>query len=593
MRARSYFAALLFALLAHVISPAAQAEASAPHTPNTRARHIAAANVTGTITAPGALQWNAGTRSYSPDPVRVQAEFTNRGDATAQRARYVLSFDPADFILQSPATAEQIGASVDLAAFSLESVMWQLQPIPRLTADSVRVCVTARFDNHADVVVCTKIWVPKADLNLTCSVFAPTITVDDNLHQYVPMPFPVTVVVQNTSSTPSDTVSVVLDLPGDLRSTQPAGLTRLEAVTNPPVIAPGAIGQIQWIIQHPITETAREYILRAVTSVRGMVAGSCTKSVTIPQLLLPLAVRILPAGPTSLCPGGSVQLEADGAFATYRWSTGETTRSIVARSTGSYTVTVTDAYGRSATSAAVDVVVHPSPTPRLAASGALTFCDGESVQLDAGDGYASYLWNTGQTTRFLTVGQGGLWWATVRTAEGCAGGSDTVLTVVYPSPPQPVITRSGNVLLADAGLRHQWYRNGAALPNETNQFYVPTEPGSYTVAITNEYGCTRHSAPYDVPTGSEHPQPAHASLQVEAYPDPVTDLLTITLQGGGGMAVEVRMIDLLGRELVRATVMPGEAVRTHVLSLATLPPGAYLLVASAARQTAVHPIRKR
>ena len=36
-------------------------------------------------------------------------------------------------------------------------------------------------------------------------------------------------------------------------------------------------------------------------------------------------------------------------------------------------------------------------------NGATTFCMGDSVQLDAGAGFASYVWSTGATTRKIIV----------------------------------------------------------------------------------------------------------------------------------------------------------------------------------------------
>ena len=63
---------------------------------------------------------------------------------------------------------------------------------------------------------------------------------------------------------------------------------------------------------------------------------------------------ITPGGPTTFCAGGSVTLTAN-AGVSYLWSTGETTQSIVATTSGSYTVTVTYAGACSDTSPATSV----------------------------------------------------------------------------------------------------------------------------------------------------------------------------------------------------------------------------------------------
>lgn len=60
-------------------------------------------------------------------------------------------------------------------------------------------------------------------------------------------------------------------------------------------------------------------------------------------------------GPTTFVNGGSVMLTADAGYANYAWSTGATTQMINVTTSGNYFVTVTDAFGCSATSAGVSV----------------------------------------------------------------------------------------------------------------------------------------------------------------------------------------------------------------------------------------------
>src|SRR6185295_3972738 len=56
---------------------------------------------------------------------------------------------------------------------------------------------------------------------------------------------------------------------------------------------------------------------------------------------LPVAT-ITPSGATTFCAGGSVTLDAGAGFASYLWSSGQSTRTIDVNASGSYTVTVTD-----------------------------------------------------------------------------------------------------------------------------------------------------------------------------------------------------------------------------------------------------------
>jgi hypothetical protein len=81
--------------------------------------------------------------------------------------------------------------------------------------------------------------------------------------------------------------------------------------------------------------------------INGLISGSCLNIPTI-----------TPDGPTSFCPGGSVNLTSS-VGSSYLWSTGATTQSINITTAGSYTVEVTDAGGAKATSDATVITVTP------------------------------------------------------------------------------------------------------------------------------------------------------------------------------------------------------------------------------------------
>src|SRR5262249_11515579 len=88
--------------------------------------------------------------------------------------------------------------------------------------------------------------------------------------------------------------------------------------------------------------------------------------------------------------------------------------------------------------------VPPPPPPKLqiTAKSSTTFCDGSSVKLDAGVGYISYLWSTGETTRKITVTTGGDYWVKAWTVQNGYATGDTVTVVVNPLPKPPKINPS-------------------------------------------------------------------------------------------------------------------------------------------------------
>ena len=106
------------------------------------------------------------------------------------------------------------------------------------------------------------------------------------------------------------------------------------------------------------------------------------------------SVIISVGGPTTFCEGGSVTLTATGA-STYVWSNSTTTASIVVQSSGTYSVTGTDANGCTATSDAVTVVVNPNVAPGTV-SGSSPLCIGTTESFTS-DGTTGGTWSSSNT----------------------------------------------------------------------------------------------------------------------------------------------------------------------------------------------------
>ncbi|HJQ41140.1 MAG TPA: xylanase, partial [Thermoanaerobaculia bacterium] len=111
----------------------------------------------------------------------------------------------------------------------------------------------------------------------------------------------------------------------------------------------------------------------------------------------PATPAISASGPTTFCQGGSVTLTAP-ASASYLWSNGATTQSIVVTATGNYSVVVRNAAGcSSAASAAQSVTVNPA-TAITAQPQSATIPKNTSTTLSVtatGTGTLSYQWYRG------------------------------------------------------------------------------------------------------------------------------------------------------------------------------------------------------
>jgi hypothetical protein len=115
-------------------------------------------------------------------------------------------------------------------------------------------------------------------------------------------------------------------------------------------------------------------------------------TVVVSSASAPAAPTITAGGPTTFCSGGSVTLTSS-AGTSYLWSTGATTQSISATTSGNYTVQVTNAGGCQSNSSATTTVTVRSLVNNVGTgfSGS-SFCAGEqaTITFDANNGSGVY-----------------------------------------------------------------------------------------------------------------------------------------------------------------------------------------------------------
>ena len=114
---------------------------------------------------------------------------------------------------------------------------------------------------------------------------------------------------------------------------------------------------------------------------------------------------------------GSVTLDALNPGSTYAWSTSETTQTIIASSTGTYSVVVTDANGCTGMDQ-INITINIPPSVNL--GNDITQCGGSAV-LDAQNAGSTYLWSDNSTTQTITVSSSGTYSVVVTDANGCTG----------------------------------------------------------------------------------------------------------------------------------------------------------------------------
>lgn len=197
------------------------------------------------------------------------------------------------------------------------------------------------------------------------------------------------------------------------------------------------------------------------------------------------------SGPNSLCTGSVAQLCAPTGSSLYQWSTGSTSRCINVNNTGTYTVTVTDANGCTASNS---LLVTFSSSITTVITGSHNPCAGEPLELCVPTGYADYAWNTGATTECITVSSSGTYSVTIHDATGCVG-NDTQLVAYQNRPPVLIAGQSDicqgqvGILCATSGYPNYQWNNG-----DTQSCITVDSTGSYVVTITDAAGCTNSTS---------------------------------------------------------------------------------------------------
>ncbi|GJM30829.1 MAG: hypothetical protein DHS20C17_34640 [Cyclobacteriaceae bacterium] len=190
-------------------------------------------------------------------------------------------------------------------------------------------------------------------------------------------------------------------------------------------------------------------------------------------------------GLLSFCDGGSTTLST-GTFEGYEWSTGGMTAEVSVMQTGTFSVTVEDTNGCFGTSS---VEVMEAEDIQFEITGELTFCDGDSTQLNAGD-FETYEWSTGDMTSTIMANSSGTYDVTVTNSGGCTGESSIV--VQENDPLNVNIAGQANFcegtttsLTVDIGFDTYIWSNDA-----TGNNIEVEEGGTYMVTVTDDTGCS-------------------------------------------------------------------------------------------------------
>jgi hypothetical protein len=171
-------------------------------------------------------------------------------------------------------------------------------------------------------------------------------------------------------------------------------------------------------------------------------ANGCTGSASVNVTVNPNPNPVI-TGNTVICQGQTTTLTAQGGYTNYQWSTGQAFNQITVITGNTYTITVTDANGCTG-SASVNVTVNPLPGIGITAVGSTSFCQGDSVRLEAMGVGAAYLWhrNNSPVTPFNATmvhyaKTKGSYYCVISDFNGCTNSSNIIYVDVPCVPIDP------------------------------------------------------------------------------------------------------------------------------------------------------------
>jgi len=148
--------------------------------------------------------------------------------------------------------------------------------------------------------------------------------------------------------------------------------------------------------------------------------------------------------------------------------------------------------------------------------------------------------------------------------------SPAVIMVRDSTPPQPLLSLIGDLLVVNNGGNFKWYRDSILIPGAINQTFHPTAFGNYYV-IKDSAGCP--SLPSNIIYIALTSVKNVVNGMVKVYPNPTTGILNLNWGVQKG-SMEIEVLNSMGR-LVRHEVVLNAA--EHVLNLSALPPGEYFI----------------
>ncbi len=287
----------------------------------------------------------------------------------------------------------------------------------------------------------------------------------------------------------------------------------------------------------------------------------------------------------------------------YLWSSGATTARASNLSAGTYSVTITDRNGCTASTSVTVGISGPAPTIAIVNDSCNGKSDGSATVTNITGGVSPYTYSwapSGETTNSATGLSAGTYTLTIKDAGGCSG--TTLVTLRQPPAMTLVVDTVGatngcngvaNITITGANgpLIFTWsVPHNTTITSRTTAVTDSLCAGKYLLCVTNRAGCTICDSVFiSGKVATDVTQLRNTSLAINLYPDPVRTQLTVEFSGINAEACQLEVYDMLGREVMQQSNIAVESGKSILLNVSGLPQGEYMLRISNSSLNEYHP----
>lgn len=138
-----------------------------------------------------------------------------------------------------------------------------------------------------------------------------------------------------------------------------------------------------------------------------------------------------------------------------------------------------------------------NPKPKLDLPEKIDFCKGKSIVLDAGSGYTTYAWNTGETTQTITVSTPGNYSVTVTNNFGCQNTDNTLVSYsILPEIVSVNISNNSATVILSATGNFEYSLDNSNW--QDSNIFTNLNIGEYIIYVRTKEGCIIGQKPFSI-----------------------------------------------------------------------------------------------